>query len=284
MGVLDAAQLAAYDRDGYLVVEGFVDRHACDGLRERAMELVAAFDPDEHRSVFSTVEQTRTSDDYFLASGGEIRFFFEEEAFDGIGNLVHGKEGSINKIGHAQHDLDPVFDNFSRTPELAQLSREVGLGDARLLQSMYIFKNPYIGGEVTCHQDATFLHTDPITCTGFWFALQDATIDNGCMWAIPGGHRGGLRKRFVRNDPNNDAAGTHFETFGPDVTGDGAVPLVAPAGTLVVLHGLLPHLSGANRSAKSRHAYSLHCIAAAASYDPDNWLRRPASLPLRGFV
>ena len=54
---------------------------------------------------------------------------------------------------------------------------------------MYIFKQPNIGGEVTCHQDSTFLYTEPIDIVGLWFALEDATIENGCLWAIPGGHR-----------------------------------------------------------------------------------------------
>ena len=125
VGILDAKQQAAFERDGFLVIEGFVDRDACDRLRVRAVETVAAFEPGRHRSVFSTHEQERTSDEYFLSSGGEIRFFFEEEAFDESGELRHGKDGSINKIGHAQHDLDPVFDAFCRTPELAAVSREI---------------------------------------------------------------------------------------------------------------------------------------------------------------
>ena len=64
---------------------------------------------------------------------------------------------------------------------------------------MYIFKHPGIGGEVGWHQDATYLHTTPITVTGFWFALDDADRDNGCLLALPGAHRGPLRKRFRRS-------------------------------------------------------------------------------------
>jgi phytanoyl-CoA hydroxylase len=64
---------------------------------------------------------------------------------------------------------------------------------------MYIFKQPGIGGEVRWHQDATYFDTDPISVTTFWFALEDATLDNGCMWAEPGGHRGPMRERFLRN-------------------------------------------------------------------------------------
>jgi phytanoyl-CoA hydroxylase len=54
-------------------------------------------------------------------------------------------------------------------------------------------------------------------------------------------------------------------------------------GTLVVLHGLLPHKSGANTSPRSRHAYSLHLIDGTATYPEDNWLRRSPEMPPRGF-
>src|SRR6266571_6853031 len=155
-------QLAEYERDGFLVLEKFADPSACDRLRSRAEELVREFDPAGIMSIFSTHEQTRTSDDYFLESGDKIRFFFEENAFLSDGTLRQSKEQSINKIGHALHDLDPVFDKFSRTEEIKQLVSDLGIADPLLLQSMYIFKQPNFGGEVTCHQDATFLYVEPL--------------------------------------------------------------------------------------------------------------------------
>lgn len=271
---------AAFERDGFLVVRDFVPAEACDELRAAAVELVAGFDPDESVSIFSTNEQTRTSDEYFLDSGDKVRFFFEEGAFDEEGALRQPKELSINKIGHAMHDLHPVFDRFSHTPALAEVAAEIGLDDPVVIQSMYIFKSPHIGGEVTLHNDHTFLWTDPPSVTGFWFALEDATLENGCMWAVPGGHRLPPRKRFRRAD----GGGTEFEVFDPDeYPYDGEVPLEAPKGTLVVLHGLLPHRSGPNRSDRSRHAYTLHAISRRARYRPDNWLQRDTSLPARGF-
>jgi phytanoyl-CoA hydroxylase len=282
--VLSSEQIERYDRDGYLVLDGFVDRSRCAELIERANEIMRDFDASAHRTIFTTDDQARASDEYFLGSGGEVRCFFEEEAFDEHGELRQPIERSINKIGHAMHDQDPVFDRFSRNPDLAAVSNDVGLTDALLLQSMYICKQPRIGGEVGCHQDATFLATEPVSVTGFWFALEDATLDNGCLWAAPGGHRSGLRKLFRRNDPGDDSAGTSFETLDDaplPSPPDDLVPLEAPAGTLVVLHGLLPHWSDVNRSDRSRHAYSLHCISAAAEYPAWNWLQRDE--PLRGF-
>src|SRR5437016_13275704 len=114
-------QVAAYERDGFLVLDNFVERDDCDSLRVRAEELVRDFSPSGVVSIFSTHEQTRTSDDYFLESGDKIRFFFEENAFNSDGTFKQSKEESINKIGHALHDLDPAFNEFSRTVEIKQL-------------------------------------------------------------------------------------------------------------------------------------------------------------------
>jgi phytanoyl-CoA hydroxylase len=277
---LKTQQLTQYDRDGFLVLEDFVSDADCDALRERAAELVSEFDPQGVVSIFSTREQTRTSDEYFLSSGDRIRFFFEEDAFDATGNLKQSKERSINKIGHALHDLDPVFNRFSRTPELKRLVADLGVRNPLLIQSMYIFKQPNIGGEVTCHQDSTFLYTEPMSVCGLWFALEDATLENGCLWAIRGGHKGGLKSRFVRAS----GGGTRFEVLDetPWQT-DKLTPLEVKKGTLIVLNGLLPHLSRANTSPRSRQAYTLHVIDGANDYPAENWLQRNAELPPRGF-
>jgi phytanoyl-CoA hydroxylase len=280
MRKLTTEQLAQYERDGFLIIEGFVETQICDQLRERALNLVAAFDPSGVRSIFSTHEQTRTSDDYFLTSGDRVSFFFEEEAFDSEGRLRQSKERSINKIGHALHDLDPVFNRFSRTPELAALVDSLGFTRPLLIQSMYVFKQPNIGGEVTCHQDATFIYTEPQSVTGLWFALEDASEENGCLWAIPGGHKRGLKARFVRAS----GGGTSFQTLDERAwPTDQLVPLEVKKGTLIILHGLLPHMSLVNRSQRSRHAYTLHIIEGTCRYPADNWLRRAKEMPLRGF-
>ena len=216
----------------------------------------------------------------FLESGSEIRFFFEEHAFHPDGSLIQNKERSINKIGHALHDLDPIFSQFSRTQKIKGLTASLAIEKPLLLQSMYIFKQPNIGGEVTCHQDSTFLYTEPVQIAGLWFALEDATVTNGCLWVLPGGHRLGLKSRWVRAA----AGGMCFEVIDPDpFCEENLIPLEVTKGTLVVLNGLLPHKSLANRSSKSRHAYTLHVIGGNSVYPASNWLQRSAQMPLRGF-
>ena len=278
--MISKTQVAQYYETGFLVIEGFADAAECDQLRERAAEMVQEFDPLEIVSIFTTHEQDRIADDYFLTSGDKVRFFFEENAFNPDGTLKYAKERSINKIGHALHDLEPLFDQFSRHPRVAEVARALGLIQPLLLQSMYIFKQPNIGGEVTCHQDSSFLYTEPIDIAGLWFALEDATIENGCLWAIPGGHRDGLKSRWVRKAEG----GMTFEVFDANPwPNDKLVPLEVSKGSLILLHGLLPHCSFENRSKRSRHAYTLHLIGGEAKYPSDNWLQRSTSMPLRGF-
>jgi phytanoyl-CoA hydroxylase len=277
---LTAGQLADWRRDGFLLVEGFASAEACAGLRTRMAELVADFDPAGVTTVFRTDDQGHGRDDYFLKTADKIRFFFEAGAFDGRGRLRQAKELSLNKVGHALHDLDPAFDAFSRDPRLAEAAAQIGIARPLLLQSMYIFKQPHIGGEVHCHQDSCFLHTEPESCVGFWFALEDATVDNGCMWAEPGGHDRPLHQQFIRH-----GRGTRLVTLDPaPLPTDGLVPLEAPAGTMVLLHGRLPHRSGANGSGRSRHAYALHLIDGSCRYGAENWLQRPPNMPPRGFA
>ncbi len=278
--MLTAEQIEAFRGDGFLVLERFVASAACDELRARAEALVAGFDAEALRSVFSTTSRVQDRDDYFLGSGGGIGFFFEEEAFDAAGELTVPKERALNKMGHAMHDLDPVFDRFSRNPEVAAVVADIGLADPLLLQSMYIFKQPGIGGEVVPHQDATFLRTEPSSVMGLWFALEDADRDNGCLWALPGGQNLGL-KSLYRRDPEAGMAMEALDETPFDLAGGSA--LEVHKGTMIVLHGLLPHWSAPNRSPRSRHAYTLHVIDGGASYLDDNWLQRPPELPLRGF-
>jgi phytanoyl-CoA hydroxylase len=259
--------VASYRRDGYAVLPGFKSPDEITRLRQRAAEIVRDFDVSR-AGVFTTRDQPQNSDAYFLESGDKIRCFLEED----------GK--TVNKIGHAMHDLDPVFDAFSRDARLAEIARQIGIAEPLLYQSMYIFKQPRVGGEVRWHQDASFFFTDPPSVTAFWFALDDASVDNGCLWVQPGGHRSPLRQRFTVC-----GGAAHLETIDlmpwPD-TGD-AVPVEVRSGTLVVFDGLLPHYSATNRSEKSRHAYTLHVIDGAARYAPENWLQRTSALPARGF-
>jgi len=271
--------LQQFQRQGFLVLEGFNTPEECDRLMQRGEELANGFNYDGHPSVFQTSEQERTSDDYFLDSGDKISFFFEKDAFDHSGKLKKDLFHSLNKIGHALHDLDPVFDAFSRSPQMKKLVNELGRDEHLVIQSMLIFKHARIGGVVDVHQDGSFLYTEPESCIGFWFALEDATQENGCLWAMPGGHQTPMRYWFRRKEGGGtESIQMNSEPFSME----GMIPLEVKKGACVVLHGLLPHYSLPNTSGKSRQAYSIHTISPDVVYPKTNWLQRDMS-KVRGF-
>ena len=279
---LDAARREAYARDGFLVLPGFKAEAELAAVRERAQAIVDAFRPGAETSVFSTRDQALTADAALIASADQVHCFFEEEAFDAAGRLQVPQSRAINKIGHALHDIDPVFDAFSHGPALAALAEDLGIVEPRVWQSQVIFKQPGIGGEVRWHQDATFFVTEPGSVVTFWFALEDAALDNGCLWVEPGGHRGArgvLRERFVRDA--DDRLRLEVLDDRPWPGGDTAVPLPVAAGSLLVFDGLLPHYSAANRSPRSRMAFTLHVTDGRCSYSPANWLQRDGVRGLR---
>jgi phytanoyl-CoA hydroxylase len=274
---LNKEMLNFWNDNGYLVIEDFKTHQECDELIQRSKELIEEQDFNNQQSVFDTVSQSHNDDNYFLESGDKIRFFFEEKANLDEENLKTNKQYIVNKIGHALHDLDDKFIAFSKNDQLDQIAKAVGFQNPLLLQSMYIFKQPKIGGEVVCHQDSTFLITEPESTVGFWFALEDANKDNGCLQVASGGHKGPLRKLFKRENNQMKMEELSNEPF-PET--DTFVEV--KKGTLVLLHGRLPHYSCENKSSNSRHAYTVHAIDGKSKYLDYNWLQRP-SLKLNGF-
>ena len=266
-----------WNENGYLVIEDFNSAEECDKIIERSIHLIDNNNLNNQKSIFDTINQSHNDDKYFLESGDKIRFFFEEKADLEKNNIDKNKHFIVNKIGHALHDLDEIFHDFSHKKELQDIALKIGFKKPKLLQSMYIFKQPKIGGEVVCHQDSTFLITEPESTVGFWFALEDANRDNGCLQVASGGHKGPLRKLFKRENNKMKMEDLSNEPF-PET--DTLVEV--KKGSLVLLHGRLPHYSCENKSPNSRHAYTLHVIDGKTKYLDYNWLQRP-NLKLSGF-
>lgn len=175
---------------------------------------------------------------------------------------------------------DPLFRDVTLSPRNLAIAKDLTskntLGpNPVVLQSMIICKQPEIGGAVPSHQDSTFLYTDPPSALGFWYALEDCTVSNGCLSFLPGSHLWEpVRKRFVRTQ-NEEGEGTGFVDL-PAEKGNGLpdganarketdeipdekfVIGEVKAGSLVLIHGNILHKSSRNLSTKSRHIYTFH--------------------------
>ncbi|KAE8583090.1 hypothetical protein XENTR_v10020423 [Xenopus tropicalis] len=278
-------QVQRYHRDGYLVLEGVFSPQECELMKQEIEKILGGMDVPSHcRTEFITQQEDQLraqgSADYFMTSGDKIRFFFEKGVFDEKGHFLVPREKSVNKIGHALHAHSPVFKEVTHKAQVQETGRRLGLMKPVIVQSMYIFKQPGIGGEVTPHQDATFLHTEPLgRIIGFWIAVQDATEENGCLWFIPGSHRAGISRRMVRTPPGTYPL-TEFVGEEPKYDEDQFVAAPVPKGSLVLIHGEVVHKSELNSSPNSRHAYSFHVMESEESrWSPENWLQPTPELP-----
>ena len=137
-----------------------------------------------------------------------------------------------------------------------------------------------LGGAVLPHQDETYITPIDETCVAFWIALDDATIDNGCLWVIPKSHQAGIgcysiydpridKMRLTRNGKLSDP--TLESKILPDNIGD-FVPVEVKKGDLVVFDGRLVHKSEPNTSNKTRHAITFHSVQRGTPLSDRSWL------------
>jgi len=256
-------------------------------------------------------------------------FFAENGAVYSDGSLKAeynlDKMAALNKSGHALHLAPTIsspssnsptkiiqnsFYSYTNSQKIYDLVTSLGWKNPVVPQSMYIFKQPRIGGVVTSHQDSTFLHTTPKqSCLGLWLALDDATLTNGCLWVRPKSHKEPLRRKFKRNLDyfeihNHSSPQMVFEDLTssssskqdvewegslpggeveneetiPSLLSAGFIPVECKAGDLLVFNGELDHLSLANTSEKQRHTFQLHMVEgekAGVKWSESNWLQYP---------
>ncbi|EER05322.1 phytanoyl-CoA dioxygenase domain containing protein [Perkinsus marinus ATCC 50983] len=282
---LSPQELASFNDNGFLVRKAFATAEEVQEMKEEMAKLLEGWDPEDSvDSVFTTGRDQHVNNEYFLGSADHIRFFLEPGAVNENGKIRSDipKSELVNKVGHSLHVDDPVFHKYSNSRKVLEMVRDLGYQDPVLPQSMYIFKQPLIGGAVTSHQDSSFLHTTPRqTCLGMWLALDPATLENGCLWVRPGSHKEPLRRLFARTHEGGDP---HFKDINMDSKGSNRrfIPVEVDAGDLVVFPGTVDHLSLPNTSPKQRHTYQLHLVEgpeAGITWSKENWLQYPAGKP-----
>lgn len=288
MGLSDE-QLKFYHENGVLCIPDFLNPGQLAALMERAHKFLSDFDINEHpKTQFKTGEDGHIGDQYFFDSSDKVSFFFDTDAFDEKGNLIYPKEMSINKIGHGLHMKDELYHQITFDEKVKSIAKSLQFEDPRVLQSMLIFKHPVDGtaeerqNQVPPHTDGTFLFTKPQSAVGFWFALQDCTIENGCLSYNPGTHKTHpITSRFVKRNGGADGCGfdpvEHEVKHIPEDNPEDYKLIECKAGSLILIHNSVLHKSENNRSKESRFAYTFHVIDGTSEYDNLNWLQVPPS-------
>ncbi|KAK6457399.1 uncharacterized protein RJT20DRAFT_40019 [Scheffersomyces xylosifermentans] len=283
---LTEEQVNQYLSEGMICLPDFLSPEEVKQLLSRSHQLLDEFKIEEHpKTQFKTGENDHIGDEYFFNSSDKISYFFDTDAFNEKGELQYPVDQAINKIGHGLHMKDPIFHKITFDDKVKGIASSLKYVDPRVLQSMLIFKQPAksdVAGErdnaVPPHTDGTFLYTEPLSAIGFWYALEDCTVENGCLYYLPGSHKVyPVHKRFVKIDGGKK--GCNFIDVAYEVPvkeGPEDYKVVeCKAGSLILIHNSVLHKSEKNRSNKSRFAYAFHIIEGKAKYDSLNWLQVP---------
>lgn len=220
-------QVARFERDGFLALERLVE-------------------PDELAHIAATLARLHA------ACAGRER----GNQFDLAGPDEDGKPASLPQLLNPSASAPELLATRTRGTCHALARRLLGGDGADLDLSCEhaILKPARHGAATPWHQDEAYWRMPGHDARGvaIWMALQPATIDNGCLWYVPGSHRGAIRPhRPIGGDPRVQG----LEALGVDASA--AMPVPLPAGGAVVHHIRTLHYAGPNRTAASRSAYTL---------------------------
>ena len=231
---LTQAQTDFYAQNGYLVVENLVTRDNMARLRNDIDEV--------QRTVLNAQAEAR-------AGKRKVEFIVEK----GEGGTATATKPSLRKLADLAPN-DEFFQSIAGTSDILDIVTELtGGGPSIMLYSDQVFLKPaYCGSEKPLHQDNSYFKVTPNSCgVTCWMAIDDATVENGCMHYIPGTHKLGLVKHKAIKDTPHLVPDVDFK-----LNEEVAVPI--PAGACIFHHLLTMHSSKANRSPHSRRAWALH--------------------------
>ena len=162
---------------------------------------------------------------------------------------------------HQPHFVSPIIEKYVKHPKICGILSQITAahlpywdGSVKCMQSMLFVKPPDFQGQAW-HQDEFYIPTRDRSLIGAWTAMDDATIENGCLWVLPGSHRRGyLYPQRYHEDP--DEFDFAWESYGFDDTDE--VPVEVTTGTLVFFNGYLLHRSRKNRGDTYRRVLVNH--------------------------
>lgn len=167
---------------------------------------------------------------------------------------------------HFPHKLSRLMRETLAHPRIVEALAPVIGPNVKCMQSMLFIKAAGKPGQAW-HQDEFYIPTRDRSLTGAWIALDDATEDNGCLWAIPGSHRRGILypQRPATDRANHDCTAESYQFPYSDAD---AVPLAAAAGDVVVFNGYVLHKSMRNRAAGGYRRALVNHYMSAESFLP----------------
>ena len=247
--LLDAAELERYSRDGFLVFQAaLTDEEVAEANRE--LSAIVSDYVSRPDGWTQSVDQTPDREIISLKKIDSRLTFQLEAGVDITGKSAEEIETSLRKYMWF-HDAAPIFKRIYTTHARIQgVVRSILGDDVSLYQSMALTKPARIGIDKPWHQDnAYFSVADPTAILGSWIALDDSTVENGCMHFIPGGHRTGPLKHHHTHD---------CEIVADRLDRSQAVPVEIPAGSIIFFSGNIPHYTPPNRSDQRRRALQYH--------------------------
>lgn len=244
----------AFEAKGYLVMEALLTADEVEAARQAIRSCVAhtADQPGERRG---GVGQAVT------LHARESAFFFQLEPGVYPDSVPSDElELKVRKLMNFDRE-HPAFESIAHAHARLGPVLEALLGaDPVLFQSMALIKPPHIGSEKPWHQDNAYFNVTPLNAVvGVWIALDAATVENGCMHVIPGGHRMGAMRHHHDKD---------CEIMADRLDPSQAVPVELPPGGALLFYGMLPHQTPPNRSPDRRRALQFHYHAATATRLP----------------
>ncbi|HZP80462.1 MAG TPA: phytanoyl-CoA dioxygenase family protein [Chthonomonadaceae bacterium] len=166
---------------------------------------------------------------------------------------------------HQPHYVSPVIEKYVRHPLICGVLSQITAahvpfwdGSVKCMQSMLFVKPPNFQGQAW-HQDEIYIPTRDRSLIGAWIAMDDATIENGCLWILPGSHRSGYLYP-QRPHENPDEFDVAVESYGFDDSAE--IPVEVKTGTVVFFNGYLLHRSRKNRSQIYRRVLVNHYMNA----------------------
>jgi len=176
---------------------------------------------------------------------------------------------------HFPHKISPIARDLAALPAAVDVLTDVIGPNVKMMQSMLFIKSEGKPGQAW-HQDETHIPTRDRSLAAVWIALDDATVENGCLWVIPGSHRPGvLYPDREQDDPRYDCT---REAYGFRYREADAVPVELPAGAALVFDGYLLHRSLPNSGRHGMRRALVNHYMSAESLLP--WFRPSEGEPM----